>query len=117
MKLGHRHKDHILWAVWLEKILEVGAQPCETSRRYVVSSKAWNLAYHVLARISKHFNVFPFPGFWVLSSCGDGEGTGDHMIIKFTKCQDAPLGAGHGQGHGESDGHNLGQNGNKNIST
>ena len=52
-----------------------------------------------------------------MSPCGDGEGTGDHMIIKFTKCQDAPLGAGRGQGHGESDGHNSGQNGNKNIST
>ena len=90
-----------------------GPRPCETSRRYVDSLPT----YHVLARISKHFNVFPFPGFWVLSSCGDGEGTGDHMIIKFTKCQDAPLGAGRGQGHGESDGHNPGQNGNKNIST
>ena len=50
-----------------------------------------------------------------MSSCGDGEGTGDHMIIKFTKCQDAPLGAGRGQGHGESDGHNPGQNGNKHF--
>ena len=48
--------------------------------------------------------MIPFPGFWVLSSCGDGEGTGDHMIIKFTKCQDATLGADRGHGHGESDG-------------